>query len=220
MRSIREQQSQGSSAKLSSLGRAYGSLILTTITTSVIALLYLALTCEEPSPFRRRIEVDQSSRSSQCQSPSFSVSSVPKSISDPLFSNFSYIFAIFGGITNLVIFIRSILTFRHSSFQGINGSTLDTRSNNVSRIGTTPLVIPLRKLRGSSSLELVNTTGTFDHITITREWEVKVDIDVDSETLESGSVKDRKHDSELKKVGLYSLSNRSEGAGWMMCLDK
>ena len=45
MRTIREQQAQGSSAKLTSLGRAYASLITTTVVTALISTLYLVLAC-------------------------------------------------------------------------------------------------------------------------------------------------------------------------------
>ena len=102
-----------------------------------------------------------------------------------------------------MILIRSILIYRNSSF---SGGTLESKSHHsASRPSTAaPVFLPLHKLRGSSSN---------DFITITREWEVKVESEV-APPVEQ----EKRFEAESKKAGLYSVSNRSEGGGWMMAI--
>lgn len=134
--------------------------------------------------------------------------------SSPLCS-LRYIFAVFGGITNIVIFIRSILIYRNSNF---SGGTLESKSASASRIGTHP-ILPLQKLRGSTSLSPIATGGSqLNFITITREWEVKVDTERTS--LDTDSEKVERFDVDLGKAGVYGMSSRSEGPGWNVCFDR
>ena len=90
----------------------------------------------------------------------------------------SWIFAICGGTTNLVIFTRSMNLYRTHNFPSTTTTDSKISTTNINLSQTNPRVVTVLPFHSENRMEL-NGMPASHNVLVTREWEVKIDHEVD-----------------------------------------